>query len=95
MSFMFHPFPYADPHAVNTVEIPSSVKENLVSGILNVAKKIAKFFETANSIGIDAYPGAEYEMLINVLKQQLARTGIEFIDAASVMLPILRLPKWS
>ncbi len=87
MSFMFHPFPYADPNAVNTVQIPASVKENLVSGILNVGKQIAKFFENANSIGIDAYPGAEYEMLINVLKQQLARTGIEFIDAASVMLP--------
>jgi len=87
MSFMFHPFPYADPNAVNTVEVPASVKDNLVSGILNVGKQVAKFFENANSIGIDAYPGAEYEMLINVLKQQLARTGIEFIDAASVMLP--------
>ena len=87
MSFMFHPYPYADPNAVNTVNIPESVKNTMVKGILNVAKKIASFFESADTIGIDAYPGTEYEMLVNVLKQQLTSKGVEFVDAASVMLP--------
>lgn len=87
MSFMFHPYPYADPNAVNSVNIPESVKNTMTKGILNVGKKITSFFEDVNTIGIDAYPGTEYEMLVNVLKQQLTSKGVEFVDAASVMLP--------
>ncbi|MBQ4526665.1 MAG: class I mannose-6-phosphate isomerase [Clostridia bacterium] len=87
MSFMFHPYPYADPDAVNSVNIPESVKSTMTKGILNVGKKITSFFEDVNTIGIDAYPGTEYEMLVNVLKQQLTSNGVEFVDAASVMLP--------
>ncbi|MBE7043506.1 MAG: phosphoheptose isomerase [Ruminococcaceae bacterium] len=87
MSFMFHPFPYADPGAVNKINVPESVQKGLVKGIQNVAKKIADFLETADTIGIDAYPGAEYEPLINILKQRLADKNVEFIDASSVLLP--------
>lgn len=88
MSFMMHPYPYADPDAVNMIEIPVSVKEHLVSGILNVGKKISSLFQDGKkTIGIDAYPGAEYHALVNVLRQQLATRNIEFIDAESVLLP--------
>lgn len=87
MSFMFHPYPYADPNAVNKINVPESVKKELTKGIQNVAKKIAGMFDGVNAVGIDAYPGTEYEMLVNVLRQQLADKGVEFIDAASVMLP--------
>ena len=88
MSFMFHPYPYADPSAVNKIEVPESVKKELTSGILNVAKKISALFDGGvKSIGIDAYPGAEYETLVNVLKQQLATKNVEFVDANDVLLP--------
>ncbi len=88
MSFMFHPYPYADPNAVNRICIPSSVRENLSYGIENVAKSISALFENGvKTIGIDAYPGVEYETLINVLRQKLAAKNIEFVDAACVLLP--------
>ena len=88
MSFMFHPYPYKDPYAVNTVNVPKSVEENLTKGIINVAKKISSLFDRGvKTIGIDAYPGAEYETLINVLRQQLAGKGVEFVDANTVLLP--------
>lgn len=87
MSFMFHPYPYADPNAINKVNVPESVKIGLIKGIQNVAKKIAGLLNDVDTVGIDAYPGTEYEMLVNVLKQQLADKGVKFIDAASVMLP--------
>ena len=88
MSFMFHPYPYADPSAVNKIEVPESVRRELTIGILNVAKKISSLFDDGvKSIGIDAYPGAEYETLINVLKQQLATKNVEFVDATDVLLP--------
>lgn len=85
MSFMFHPYPYADPNAVNKVNLPDSVKKTMVKGIQNVVKKIASLFDDITTIGIDAYPGAEYEMLVNVLRQQLAGKDVEFIDAAGVL----------
>jgi len=87
MSFMFHPYPYADPNAVNKVNLPDSVKESMVKGIQNVAKKIGSLLDNVTTIGLDAYPGAEYEMLVNVLRQQLAGKDVEFIDAASVLRP--------
>ncbi|MBR3966136.1 MAG: class I mannose-6-phosphate isomerase [Clostridia bacterium] len=88
MSFMFHPYPYADPAAVNKINVPNSVKEELTAGILNVAKKISALFDGGvKSIGIDAYPGAEYETLVNVLKQQLANKNVEFVDACDILLP--------
>lgn len=88
MSFMFHPYPYADPNAINRIDVPVSVKEQLTRGILNVAKRIGGLFDAGvRTIGIDAYPGAEYEMLVNVLKQQLAAKQVSFVDAASVLLP--------
>lgn len=87
MSFMFHPYPYVDHEAVNRINVPQSVENNLTKGILNTAKKIAAMFKDNTSIGIDAYPGTEYEALINVLRQQLAGKDVVFIDAASVLLP--------
>lgn len=87
MSFMMHPYPYADPNAVNPVNPPDSVQKNLVTGIFNVAKKIASLFENGTkTIGLDAYPGAETSMLVNVLRQQLAARNVEFVDAQSVLL---------
>ena len=86
MSFMFHPYPYADPNAVNKINVPASVKEDLTRGVQNVAKKIAKLLEKNSKIGIDSYPGAEYETLINVLRQLLAGENVVFVDAACTFL---------
>ena len=70
MSFMMHPYPYSDSNAVNPVTPPDSVQKNLVTGIFSVAKKIASLFgEGKETIGLDAYPGAETSMLVNVLRQ--------------------------
>lgn len=86
MSFMFHPYPYADPNAVNKINVPASVREDLTKGIQNVAKKIVKLLEKNSKIGIDAYPGAEYETLVNVLRQVLAGQNVVFVDAACTFL---------
>ena len=82
MSFMFHPYPYADPAAVNHVT-GRGVKP--VSGIQNVAARLADLVKAGKSIGIDMYPGADVNSLINVLRQKLAGTGAVFVDAASLL----------
>jgi mannose-6-phosphate isomerase class I len=86
MSFMFHPYPYADPNAVNKINVPQSVRDDLTKGVQNVAKKIAKMLEKNSKIGIDAYPGTEYETLVNVLRQLLAGQNVVFVDAACTFL---------
>ena len=86
MSFMFHPYPYADPNAVNVIEAPASVREGLLSGVLPVAKKLmALIQEGKTKVGIDHYPGAHVENLINCMIQQAYGKKIRFVDAACLL----------
>jgi len=83
MSFMFHPYPYIDPDAVNPVTCPQSVQEALVSGPQAIAKFIAgKIEEGKKIIGIDCYAGAETEALSRVIQQ--FSPGTEIIDARTL-----------
>ena len=60
MSFMFHPYPYVDPDAVNPIHAPESVKNGLVKGPQSVAKEIARQIKAGKTrVGIDCYAGAE------------------------------------
>ena len=54
MSFMFHPYPYVDPDAVNPIHAPESVKNGLVKGPQSVAKEIARQIKAGKTrVGID------------------------------------------
>ncbi len=84
MSFMFHPYPYSDPSAVNRVSGRDVIP---AAGVHAVAKKLASLLKEGKRLGLDAYPGADYESLVNVLRQQCAGAGILFIDAATLLKP--------
>ena len=85
MSFMFHPYPYADPKAVNPVFPGAGVPESIVRGALNVAKTIAKLADNGKAkIGIDGYPGMQFSVLSQVLAQQLGGDA-RIIDARSLL----------
>ena len=84
MSFMFHPYPYSDPNAVNRV---TGRHVTPIAGIHAVAKKLASLLKEGKRLGLDAYPGADYSSLVNVLRQQCAGAGILFIDAAALLKP--------
>lgn len=47
MSFMFHPYPYVDPRAVNPVDCPEA--EASVFGTLNVARPSPGKFVAASA----------------------------------------------
>ncbi|HBP38332.1 MAG TPA: phosphoheptose isomerase [Clostridiales bacterium] len=86
MSFMFHPYPYADPEAVNKIEIPESVKRTLAVGLEAVAGQLLKLFAGGKRrIGIDHYPGSDLESLISCIAQQAGGQKIIFIDALSLL----------
>ncbi len=86
MSFMFHPYPYADPKAVNPVHPGAGVPESMIKGALNVAKAIAGLTVHGKAkIGIDGYPGMQFSVLSQILSQQLNRDA-RIIDARSLLL---------
>lgn len=84
MSFMFHPYPYVDHDAVNVI---SGRGVQPVKGVIPVAKRIAALLREGKNVGIDAYPGTDTRILLNVLKQVSGGAFYEYVDAASLLKP--------
>ena len=86
MSFMFHPYPYADPQAVNAV---AGEGVTPVQGMLAVGKAIAGLLKAGKRVGLDAYPGADVTALVNVIRQQCAGpdggSDLVLVDALSLL----------
>ena len=74
MSFMFHPNAYDDPKAVNHIPMPEGIKDDITLGTLPVAKKIVAAIDAgAQAIGIDGYPGTQFDVLVRLIEQQEER----------------------
>ena len=73
MSFMFHPYPYSDPNAVNNV---TGCGVMPTSGVHAVAAQIALMVKENKKIGIDAFPGTDIASLVNVLRQRCAGLNV-------------------
>ena len=82
MSFMFHPYPYVDHDAVNVI---TGRGVTPVRGAIPVAKAIADLLKEGGSVGLDAYPGADVNALVNVVRQQLGGAAVTLIDAESLL----------
>lgn len=78
MSFMFHPYPYVDHQAVNTITGRGIVP---LKGAIPVAKKIASLLKEGKNVAIDAYPGADVDALVNVIRQQLGGAAVCYVNA--------------
>ena len=86
MSFMFHPFPYSDPTAVNRIDGPAEIKSEMSIGVVDVAKNIAGQIRNGRRrVGIDGYAGAQFEVLARVLYQQLDNMDIQFVPTRSLL----------
>ena len=86
MSFMFHPYPYADPKAVNPILLPQSVKDKHVMGSIATAKVlIAEIENGAKRVGIDHYPGTHVEVLVNCMRQWTKNIPVTFVNIQSYL----------
>lgn len=85
MSFMFHPFPYSDPKAINPISVDEDIRDVFTVGALDVAKRLRTTIEAGNHhiIGIDGYPGAEFETIKHVLEQYVQA---RWINTSTVLL---------
>ncbi len=82
MSFMFHPYPYIDHDAVNPVP---HMDLDIQRGMIPSARKIASFLREGRNVGIDAYPGTDLNALINVIRQVIGDTQVEYISASTLL----------
>lgn len=86
MSFMFHPYPYVDKQAVNTISLPCEISADLTVGSVEVSRRLAKAIAAGSRrIGIDGYPGTEFDTIRNTLAQYIP-ADTTWIDGESVTL---------
>lgn len=84
---MFHPYPYADPQAVNQLPVDIHAQEALTQGALAVARQIAGLYRQGHQrIAIDGFHGAPFDRLRNLLAQQLGPQA-PIMDARSLLRP--------
>lgn len=80
MSFMFNPFPYDDPNAINFIANDGSIDLGLTaSGNASVAAVIAKNLKKDTVIAIDGYTTAPFDAV-----NSLIGGDVEFISVASI-----------
>lgn len=84
MSFMYNPYPYDDPRAVNRPQLPKEAADAVVSGTLRVASTLAAEWAARIEadpsknvvVAFDGYVTADWTRTINLLAQQLGLKGI-------------------
>lgn len=80
MSFMFNPYPYNDPNAVNYIENDGSVDlSKTASGNAKVAAVLANEVRPGTVIAIDGYATAPFQTILGLLPK-----NTELISVASV-----------
>ncbi|MBQ7523858.1 MAG: class I mannose-6-phosphate isomerase [Oscillospiraceae bacterium] len=80
MSFMFNPFPYDDPNAVNHIANNGKVElGRTAAGNAQVAAVLAKEVKPGTVIGIDGYAAAPFDAVIGLLGK-----NVELISVASI-----------
>ena len=90
MSFMYNPFPYDDPRAVNRPALPKKTVGAVVAGTSKAAAalagEIASRLKAAPGknvvVGFDGYATADWTRMVNLLSQQLLGKGIG-VDVAA------------
>lgn len=82
MSFMFKPYPYVDPQALNTPKLPPELRNSVTAGNRAVGKKL---FEAAPEHGVvvlDGYVGAQFDRLIKRIEEAAAGKKVRKIDVS-------------
>lgn len=84
MSFMFNPYPYDDPTAVNRPNLSAETIQSIVSGTKETAAYISNLLiEKVNAksknpvIALDGYISTQWEQTVNLVSQNLKQKSIK------------------
>lgn len=84
MSFMFNPYPYNDPNAVNHISLDEALKSTICADTgASVKKLTARIMDELATqkrciIGIDGYMTASMDKFVGLLSLQLAQNGVKY-----------------
>lgn len=87
MSFMFNPYPYSDPNAVNYISLDESLKssicENTNASVKKLMARILSELDTKKRciVAIDGYMTAPIDKFVGLLSLQLAQNGVKYKTA--------------
>ena len=82
MSFMFNPYPYDDPTAVNHITIDPGIRRTITNDSNESAKRILSRVQeilagkSSCIIGIDGYISAPFEQFTGLISMQCAQNGL-------------------
>ena len=77
MSFMFNPYPYVDPNAINFPEFPAETTKSALRGNIKIGALLA---DTKGILVIDGYVGASFpELLVRI---EEANADVKFFNVA-------------
>ena len=82
MSFMFKPYPYVDPQALNTPQVPPNVRNALVAGNRAVAKTLTEAAGMHGVLALDGYAGALFDALLKRIEERMEGKRICLLNAA-------------
>lgn len=86
MSFMYNPYPFDDPRAINKPVLAPQTIQSVVAGNLKaaaaLAAELAQKLQAAPGknilVAFDGYATADWSRMVNLLSQQLAGKSIDF-----------------
>ena len=70
MSFMFNPYDYVDPKAVNRPHLPAALGAEVVVGGDKAAKKLLDKMPANGALFVDGYVGADFNTIVKALAAQ-------------------------
>lgn len=82
MSFMFNPYPYDDPTAVNHIEFDRNLRNTITNNSLESAKKLVSVIKQKLKnkpsciIGLEGYISAPFSQFAGLISVQCAQNGI-------------------
>ncbi|HWR11712.1 MAG TPA: class I mannose-6-phosphate isomerase [Rectinemataceae bacterium] len=90
MSFMYNPFPYDDPNAINRIVVAPSDRAAIVKGLSAAASALAKAALTTLKdkgtcvLALDGYISAPFEVLARQVARSIAQQGaaVRIVDVA-------------
>ena len=84
MSFMFNPYPYRDPNAVNRPMLASELAGQLVCGDLAVARALLSALPGGRGVLlVDGYVGASFEGVLSRLREAAAGRRLEGVSVSA------------
>ncbi|MEF9880535.1 MAG: hypothetical protein RR975_14055, partial [Clostridia bacterium] len=86
MSFMFRPYPYVDPAAVNPLFNAADLRTDMTVGKQNVFERILALIGSGKKhIAIDGYAGVAFETLRNELALQSNGLLVHVVDMSELL----------